>query len=67
MWCLAKSFDHEKVDIYGHGKFIKLYSLTNESKLKGKALPFELQACRLDHHLQCPTIQVRMNESLKMT
>jgi hypothetical protein len=64
-WCLAKRFDQEKVDIYRYGKFTKLYSLTYEWQLKGKTLPFELQACRLDHHLQSPTIQVTMNESPK--
>jgi len=47
-----------------------MLNLTSKWQFKNKALPLELQARHLDHHIQCPTVTaavVVMHKSLKMT
>ena len=47
-----------------------MLNLKNKWQFKDKALPLELQARHLDHHIQCPTATVAvvvMHKSLKMT
>ena len=39
----------------------------NESEFKQEALPVELQACHLDHHLQCPNSTGGDAQVLKLT
>jgi hypothetical protein len=41
--------------------------LANKRQFKQAAFPSELQAGHPDHHLQCPTAQVAIRESLKTT
>ena len=41
--------------------------MTKKDPLRKKVLSFKLYAGHLDHHLQCPKIEVVMDETPKMT